>query len=533
MTFTRVEPTSIDVDQSFTFKNVSVTSNTVSNNLSVNNAIATKSIAVSTSANLGNVSNLKITGGSANLSLLTDGTGNLRWGAPSVDTANTVISSSQPNITSVGTLTSFAANNGTLNGSVPYTFTTNWNNSSVTFSALEVRVTDTLSTNSSTLLNLTVGNVSRFSVNKLGAISSNSISVTGNVSAAFVSGTITTAAQPNITSLGQLSVLNVTGNINAGNIILSGGIYGPINGSIGAITPNVGTFTNVIVNNNITASGNLVAGNGNLGNVVRANFYYGDGGFLSNIKASGTASANYANYANIANISGTVTSSAQPNITSLGNLTSLIITGNLTAGNANLGNAVRGNFFIGNGSLLTSINGTNVSGQVPNALVAGTLYSSSQPNITSVGNLTSLNSNSINTASIFANSITVKSSKEQINFFTPPGGVYASATLDANSGTIWWLNDTANMNATFTVNFSNVANTLTDTTVFIVLVEQGASPKPISQVQVNGSTPYVKWLGGITPTVTANSFDVYTFTVIPVFARALPWIVTAQYNTYI
>ena len=150
MTFTRVEPTSIDVDQSFTFKNVSVTSNTVSNNLSVNNAVTTKSIAVSTSANLGNVSNLKITGGSANLSLLTDGTGNLRWGVPSVDTANTVISSAQPNITSVGTLTSFAANNGTLNGSVPYTFTTNWSNSSVTFSALEVRVTDTLSTNSST-----------------------------------------------------------------------------------------------------------------------------------------------------------------------------------------------------------------------------------------------------------------------------------------------------------------------------------------------------------------------------------------------
>lgn len=527
MTFTRVEPTSIDVDQSFTFKNVSVTSNTVSNNLSVNNAIATKSIAVSTSANLGNVSNLKITGGSANLSLLTDGTGNLRWGAPSVDTANTVISSSQPNITSVGTLTSFAANNGTLNGSVPYTFTTNWNNSSVTFSALEVRVTDTLSTNSSTLLNLTVGNVSRFSVNKLGAISSNSISVTGNVSAAFVSGTITTAAQPNITSLGQLSVLNVTGNINAGNIILSGGIYGPINGSIGAITPNVGTFTNVIVNNNITASGNLVAGNGNLGNVVRANFYYGDGGFLSNIKASGTASANYANYANIANISGTVTSSAQPNITSLGNLTSLIITGNLTAGNANLGNAVRGNFFIGNGSLLTGVSAGNITGQVPNALVAGTVYSSSQPNITSIGTLGNLTV----TNSVTANVITVKGTKEVVNYFTT-AGAFSSATLDANLGTVWWINNPTNMSDPFTVNFSNVANSVTDTTVFIVMVEHGATPHAITDIQVNGSTPYVKWLGGISPIATANTLDVYSFTIIPVTGRVLPWIVTAQYNTY-
>ena len=527
MTFTRVEPTSVDIDQTFTFKNVSVTSNTISNNLSVNNALTTKSLNISTSANLGNISNLKITGGSANMSLLTDGTGNLRWGSPSVDTANTVISSAQPNITSVGTLTSFTANNGTLVTSAPYSFNTGWNASNVTFSALEVRVTDVASTNSSTLLNLTVGGNSRFSVSKLGNISSNSISVTGNVSAAFISGTITTAAQPNITSVGQLSVLGVTGNINAGNIILSGGIYGPFNGPIGAITPNVGTFTNVVINNNITASGNLVSGNANLGNVVRANFYYGDGGFLSNVKASGTANANYANYSNVANTSGTVTSSAQPNITSVGNLSSLVITGNLTAGNANLGNAARANFFIGNGSLLTGLPAGNLSGQVSNALVAGTVYSSAQPNITSVGNLTSLNA-----TSIFANSITVKSSKEQINFFTPPGGTYTSVTLDSNAGTIWWLNDTANMRSTFTVNFSNVASTLVDTTVFIVLVEQGSAPVPIEQIQVNGVTPYVKWLGGLTPSVTANSFDVYTFTVIPVTSRVLPWIVTAQYNTY-
>ena len=53
---------------------------------------------------------------------------------------------------------------------------------------------------------------------------------------------------------------------------------------------------------------------------------------------------------------------------------------------------ITGSYFIGNGSLLSSITGANVTGQVSNALVAGTVYTAAQPNITSVGTLTSLSS---------------------------------------------------------------------------------------------------------------------------------------------
>jgi hypothetical protein len=70
---------------------------------------------------------------------------------------------------------------------------------------------------------------------------------------------------------------------------------------------------------------------------------------------------------------------------------------NLTSGNANLGNTVTANYFIGNlhgtaniATIANAVTGANVSGQVANALVASTVYSASQPNITSVGNLTSL-----------------------------------------------------------------------------------------------------------------------------------------------
>jgi len=527
MSFTRIEPTSIDTTETFTFRNVSVNSNTVTNNLTVNNTFSTQAIDITTRANLGPVANLKITGGSANLALVTDGTGNLRWDVPAIDSANTVRTAAQPNITSVGTLTSFAANNGTLTSNVPYTFTSNWNSALTTFTALEVRVTDTLSTAGSALLNLTVGGTSRFSVNKLGNIAANTITVSGNVAAAFVSGTITTAAQPNITSIGQLSVLGVTSNINAGNLIVSGGLYGPLNGTIGAITPSIGTFTNVVVNNNITASGNVVATNANLGNAVRANFFIGDGGFLSNVITTGSVSANYANFANVSNIASTVTTAAQPNITSVGTLTGLTLTGN-----ANLGNAVRSNFFIGNGSLLTSVAAGSISGQVPNALVSGTVYTAAQPNITSVGTLTSLTAgNATVTGTFTANSLLTSSSREKINYFTTTG-TFTSATLNTNLGAVWWINNPTSMGDPFTINFSNVAVSTTETIVFVVMVSHGAVPHPITQVQINGSTELLKWLGGITPSGFSNSLDVYSFTLIPTTEPGYNWIVAGQYNTY-
>ena len=63
---------------------------------------------------------------------------------------------------------------------------------------------------------------------------------------------------------------------------------------------------------------------------------------------------------------------------------------NITTDNANLGNTATANFFSGSGNNLSNISGSNVSGQVANATVAGTVYTNAQPNITSVGSLTGL-----------------------------------------------------------------------------------------------------------------------------------------------
>lgn len=77
-------------------------------------------------------------------------------------------------------------------------------------------------------------------------------------------------------------------------------------------------------------------------------------------------------------------------ITSVGSLTSLTVTGNITSGNANLGNLATSNYFSGNGSLLSSLAGANVTGTVSAATTAGTVTTAAQPNITSTGTLANL-----------------------------------------------------------------------------------------------------------------------------------------------
>jgi hypothetical protein len=178
------------------------------------------------------------------------------------------------------------------------------------------------------------------------------------------------------------------------------------------------TFANANVNTNA-----------NLGNLASANYFSGNGSLLIDITGANVTgyvplanAANTATSATSATTAGTVTTAAQPNITSVGTLSSLSITGlttatggikvsniqdstgtntisvshstveivgNLTVGTGGTGN-VSSNYFIGNGSTLTGIVASNITGQVANSLIAGTVYTNAQPNITSVGTLTNL-----------------------------------------------------------------------------------------------------------------------------------------------
>ena len=254
-------------------------------------------------------------------------------------TSGTVTTNAQPNITSVGTL-------------------------------ISLDITGNLTAGNANLGNLVIANYFSGSGNLLSNIQGSNI--TGNVTSAITAnfanyaGNITVSSQPNITSVGTLISLDITGNLTAGNANLGNSITNNLTVNL-ALSGNTANFT-----------GNIISLNANLGNAASANFFIGNGSLLTGVAAGNAVTA------------GTVTTNAQPNITSVGTLISLDITGNLTAGNANLGNLVIANYFSGSGNMLSNIQGGNVSGQVGNALVAGTVYTNAQPNITSVGTLTSL-----------------------------------------------------------------------------------------------------------------------------------------------
>jgi hypothetical protein len=159
----------------------------------------------------------------------------------------------------------------------------------------------------------------------------------GNLGAATVvattlTGTLSTAAQPNITSVGTLTSVSVSGNVTAGNV----------SGSTGAFT--------------------AVTGNGRaLTSMSAANI---DTGTLPSARLSGTYTITVSGAATTA---GTVTTAAQPNITSVGTLSSLSVSGNTTSGNfvtAGLVNAgtlqTSGNAIIG-GNLIVNGNTINVN----------------------------------------------------------------------------------------------------------------------------------------------------------------------------
>lgn len=476
MSITRVEPTSIDSNATFVFANATVNSNLITANISANivnaNTINFKGI-----ANLGAVANVKISGGTSNYVLITDGASNLRWGIPDANIAATVSSNAQPNITSIGNLTNLTISNTSPNVTAPVNIQEIWNNSSISFTGIGLNVTDSNSGSGSNLLNLSVNGASRFTVNKTGNISAGNANLGNTASANFLAGTLTTSFQPNITGVGQLSVLNVTSNIAAGNAIISGSLYGALQGIIGAQTPNSATFTTVTVNQNASISGNLVSANANLGNAARANFFLGDGGLLSNISIGSVANANNSNFA------GVVTSSNQPNITTLGNLTNLRVDGNVTA-----------------------------------SYIAGVLTTAAQPNITSLGTLTGLTVTGTSTLT----SLVAKSSLE---YMIVKSNATGSINYDYLDGTVYYHT----MSGTVAVNFINVPSSNPMATVFVLAVQQGATPQSLSTVSIGGTAQTVKWLGGTSPTAAANKLEVYSFTLL---RTASAWTVLGQMNSY-
>ena len=281
------------------------------------------------------------------------------------------------------------------------------------------------------------GNVSGGNLTTTGVVQATGNVTGGNVAGTTgtftdIGGSLTTAAQPNVTSLGTLTSLAVTGNVDGGNINTGGLVDATGNVSGGNLTTaGLVLATGNVTGGNITtagvveATGNVAGGNITTGAKVVAvgnidttsGIFNGDGYGISNIAAGNIVGLNLSGISNgtsnvdIATADGNITMS----VDGTGNVavidaTGLVVTGTTKSSSTVTAPAFTANtgIFTGNGSGLTALTGANVtgevtfaatanavaganvSGQVANALVSGTVYTAAQPNITSVGTLTSV-----------------------------------------------------------------------------------------------------------------------------------------------
>jgi hypothetical protein len=219
----------------------------------------------------------------------------------------------------------------------------------------------------------TAGNVvaNVFVGNGAGLTSLVGSAVTGtvaNATYAVNAGTVTTNAQPNITSVGALSSVTVTGNAVAGNLLTTGQLS---------------------ATGNITGNNFLMYGNGNiLGNLnVQGNITFIDSNVIVTNDLYIDLANNQSTYANINGagfnvgntgsaplVRWTYNTAANAWTTNVG----ISATGNITANT--------GSFFIGNGSQLTGITANSIVGSYSNANVIALGESGWAGNIIPAGN---------------------------------------------------------------------------------------------------------------------------------------------------
>ena len=292
-----------------------------------------------------------------------------------------------------------------------------------------------------------------FTVNQQGQLTAAStaavVAPAGTLSGSILNATVVNSS---LQTVGTLTSLSVTGNTITGNLSTAGTVSATGNIAAG----NVNT-ARVVASSFVSATGNVVGGNVNTtglisagGNVVSGNIttaglisaagqvtgsqFNGSGAGLTSIPAAnvtGTLSVNTTGYA------ATVSSAAQPNITSLGTLTSLTVTGNTTSGNLLTGGLISAAGGI-TGAAITGTSLTVSTGNITggNLLLSGAIVDSAQLDIqTSAANanivLTPNGTGNVNIGRMSASgNITAAA------FYGPLVGAVSSSTTISATGNI-------------------------------------------------------------------------------------------------
>jgi hypothetical protein len=357
------------------------------------------------------------------------------------------------------------------------------------------------------------GNVTGGNVISLGAVSAGAggVSATGNITGGNLLSQGIISASGNLTTTDIYATsLSATGNLQAGNLNISG-LANTQSVTASATVSAAGNITaaNLRTGGSVSAVGNLIGGgvstNGIVsaaGNVVSGAYFIGDGGYLSNITVTSnvavTQLANGTTNWTIRGTTGPITGDVNAvanvviittdlftmtgNISATGNVIgahlttagTISATGNITGGNVT---ATIGNF----NTVIGVANASNLTtGTVPSDRLAGvytidiggyaaTVSAASQPNITSVGNMSGLSVvGNIQTGNLLTNGLISAAGNITGNFILGNGacltGVITSVA-NINNGTSNVTIATANGNVTVGVDGTNNVVVVTATSV--------------------------------------------------------------------
>jgi len=323
---------------------INVSSNVTTNNLTVNLAISGNTATFTGNVEAGNLS----TAGSG---------GNITLSGGNITGAN-VISANTFNGNLVASTANITGNLYAGNANITQFLETQYAN-----------VSANLTAGNANLGNFALVNFFQVTSN----LQSNNANVLGTILAnvANINGTIT-SGNANLGNLLTANFANISGNLLVANANISDVLTANTANIVTLLTANTANITTVLTTananvtdtlianianiatlnaNSFSVSGNISAGNANLGNLVTANFFTG-------VLVNGTSNVTVANNGNIDLVSGgnttLVLTPTGANITGYGSFT-----GNLTSLNANLGNLASANHFTASGNVSANIVNAN------------------------------------------------------------------------------------------------------------------------------------------------------------------------------
>ena len=358
--------------------NAGFTFNKTSTTVTANNFVVTST------ANLGSPANVIITGGTNGYVLSTNGSGALSWVAQSgggsnpggsntsiqfnrngvFDGSNNLTFDSTANLLTVNG--NIAASNANLGNIV----TANYLVSSlgcVSIAAGTIAVIGNTAgvfnsgisdINLGLAANVVVGsNIGNVTI-RGNLIADNNVTVVGTVSGALLTGQLTTAAQPNITSVGTLTALGVSNTVTASAFTANTGVFtgnGSALTALNASNISIGTLNQERLENASVTLGSTALTLGSTVTTVAGLTSVTSTTFVGSLTGAATSAGS-------ATTAGTVTTAAQPSITSVGTLANLNVTGDIsTLGDISSGNlSASGNINSANLTISNTIDAVNI-----------------------------------------------------------------------------------------------------------------------------------------------------------------------------